>query len=98
VLPPGFTVCEPGVADTVKFGDVTVNVTVVVCVRDPLVPVIVSVKLPVGVLAAVVTVSVELPPALTDVGLNVPVALVGKPLTLKLTVPLNPFWALVLTV
>jgi hypothetical protein len=49
------------------------------------------------VLLAVVIVSVELFPTLTEVGLNVPVALAGRPLTLKLIVPVKPFTALVLT-
>ena len=65
---------------------------------EPLVPVMVRTKLPVGVLAAVVIVSVELLPALTEVGLNVPVALAGRPVTLKLTEPVKPATAAVLTV
>jgi hypothetical protein len=56
------------------------------------VPVIVSVELPVGVLAVVVTVSVELDPAPMEVGLNDAVVPVGSPLTARLTDPLNPFW------
>lgn len=47
-------------------------------------------KLPVGVVAAVVTVKVEDPEVVTDVGLKVPVAPAGNPVTLKLTVPVNP--------
>jgi hypothetical protein len=78
--------------------ELTFRVTLVVCVSPPLVPVIVSAKLPVGVVVPVTTVSVELPPTLTDVGLNVPVAFAGRPLTLRLTVPVKPFCALVLTV
>jgi hypothetical protein len=77
--------------------DVTLRVAVVVFVSEPLVPVMVKVELPVGVLLAVVIVSVELFPTLTEVGLNVPVALAGRPLTLKLIVPVKPFTALVLT-
>jgi len=76
----------------------TVSVTVVVCVKDPLVPVIVTVGLPAGVVVAVVIVSVEGVPAVIDVGLNVPVAPLGNPLTLKPTLPLNPFNAPTLTV
>jgi hypothetical protein len=78
--------------------DVTTKLTFAVTVPPVLVPLMVSVKLPVGVLEVVATVSVELFPALTDVGLNVPVAPVGRPLTLRLTVPLKPPTAVVLTV
>jgi hypothetical protein len=73
--------------------DATSRMAVVVLVSEPLVPVMVKVKLPVGVLLAVVTVSVELPPALTEVGLKLPVALAGNPLTLKLTAAVNPLTA-----
>jgi hypothetical protein len=77
--------------------DITIRVAVVVFVSELPVPLIVKVELPVGVLLAVVIVSVALPPTLTDVGLNVPVALAGRPLTLKLIVPVKPFTAVVLT-
>jgi hypothetical protein len=77
---------------------VTVSVTVALCVSDPLLPVIVNVALPAGVLDVVFTVSVELFPGVIDVGLNVPVAPVGKPLTFRLTALLNPFSAPTLTV
>ena len=66
-------------------------------VRAPLVPVIVSVGLPVGVFEAVVTVSVELPEPGTDVGANNPVAFAGSPVTLRFTVPANPFKAPIVT-
>ena len=56
----------------------------------PLVPVMVNGKLPVGVVLAVVTVMVEEPDVVTDVGLKLTVAFAGNPLTLKLTVPVNP--------
>jgi hypothetical protein len=40
------------------------------------------------------TFKVELPePPVVDVGLKVPVVPVGKPLTLRTTVPVNPFSA-----
>ena len=42
---------------------------------------------------AVLTVSVELPEVFTEVGLKLAVAPVGSPLTLKPTVPVNPFTA-----
>src|SRR5580693_7365364 len=92
-VPPGFTENELGAPASVKFGGpVTFSVTVAVCVSEPLVPVIVSVGLPIGVLLVVVTVSVEDPAPVTDVGENDAVAPVGSPLvTLKLTAPPNPF-------
>jgi hypothetical protein len=77
--------------------DVTFSVAAAVFVTELLVPLIVKVELPVGVVLAVVIVSVELLPTLTEVGLNVPVALEGRPLTLKLIVPVNPLTAMVLT-
>jgi len=78
--------------------DVTLRVVVAVLVSEPLVPLMVRVKLPVGVLVAVAMVSVELLPALTEAGLSEAVAPAGRPLTLKLTEPVKPPIALVLTV
>jgi hypothetical protein len=71
---------------------------VVECVRLPLVPVIVSVNVPVGVLERVEIVSLEVPEPVTDVGLNEALVREGKPLTLKLTVLLNPLMAEIVTV
>lgn len=71
----------------------TTSVTVEVCTRLPLVPVIVSVYDPVGVVAAVATVKVDDPEPVTEVGLNAPVALVGNPEMLKVTAELKPFRA-----
>src|SRR3989442_208902 len=65
------------------------SVTEVVRLRAPLTPVMVSTKLPVGVVAAVVTVNVE-EFAVAGFGLKVPVAPAGNPLTLKVTPPVNP--------
>jgi hypothetical protein len=67
----------------------TAKVTVVVWVRLPLVPVIVSVEVAVGVLAAVLTFNVEELPV--GLGLKLAVAPVGRPLTLNVTWPPNPF-------
>ena len=77
-------------SDPVVPPEVTVNVTVVVWTRAPLVPVIVRVELPTGVLALVVTVMVDDPVSVTVVGLKLAVAPVGSPLALKLTTPLKP--------
>jgi hypothetical protein len=81
----------PGVAVSEKLAAaVTVNVTVVVWTKVPLVPVMVRVELPTGVLALVVTVIVDDPVPVTVVGLKVAVAPVGSPLALKVTIPLKP--------
>ena len=71
-------------------GLATTSVTVVVCVRVPLVPVIVKGNVPVGVVLLVVTVIVEEPDVVTDVGLKLAPAPAGNPLALKVTVPVNP--------
>src|SRR5215470_10846431 len=81
---PAVTVCEAGDAVTEKSpttGAVTTRVTFAVCVVLPLVPVMVSGKLPVGVVLLVVTVNVE-SPDVSGLGLKEPVAPAGSPLTL----------------
>jgi hypothetical protein len=99
VPPPTVTVWEAGAAEIVKSGAaLTFKVTVVVCVSEPLVPVIVSVEAPTGVVEVVVTVSVDVPEPVTDVGLNPAVAPAGNPLRLSPTAPLNPFNAPTFTV
>jgi hypothetical protein len=67
---------------------VTIRVTEVVCCRLPLVPVIVSVNVP--VLFPALTVIVELPDVFTDVGLKLALAPPVNPLTLNVTVPAKP--------
>ena len=69
--------------------------TVVVCVSVPLTPVSVSIKLPTGVLAPVVTESVD--DAVAGFGVKLPLAPVGRPLTLKVTWPVNPPVGLIVT-
>src|SRR6516225_7989607 len=71
----------------------TTSVTVVECVRLPLVPVMVIVYVPVGVVELVATERVELPEPATEVGLKLAVVPLGSPLTLKFTVPVKPFTA-----
>jgi hypothetical protein len=78
--------------------ELVTNVTVAVCVNKPLVPVMVNVELPVGVVDVVVTVRVESVAEVIEAGLNEDVAPVGNPLTLKLTEPLNAFSAAALSV
>jgi hypothetical protein len=60
-------------------------------VSDPLVPVMVSVEVPVGVLAVVVTSNVAVPAVVIDAGVSDDVAFAGSPLAFKLTGPENPF-------
>ncbi|MBZ5509992.1 MAG: hypothetical protein LAN70_02370 [Acidobacteriia bacterium] len=72
----------------------TTSVTVVVCVRLPLTPVMVSVYEPAGVVAAsVVTERVEVDVA--GLVLKLPPAPVGRPLTLNVTAPVKPFVGLI---
>jgi len=64
----------------------------------PLVPVTANVELAAGVPLEVVTVIVEVPaPEMTD-GLKLAVVPAGSPVTTGVTVPLNPFRAVVVTV
>ena len=96
---PAVTVCEAGVADTVKSGTaVTTKVTVAVAVKLPLVPFTVRVYVPVGVDELVETFSVELPEPLTEAGENVALAPVGNPETVKPTLLLKPFDGVTVTV
>src|SRR5262249_60755416 len=84
-----------GVAVTVKSGGggcaFTTRLTVVLCVKLPLTPVIVSVDVPTGVLPVVVTVNVELPVPVTVPGEKLAVAPAGNPLALKAIEPEKPF-------
>ena len=69
-----------------------------VCVSVPLVPVTVTVAFPAGVLPLVVIVRVEVPEVVTDIGENEATAPVGKPVAVKLTAPVKPFSAPIVTV
>jgi hypothetical protein len=99
---PTITVCVPGFADIVKSGGgggaFTTKLTVVVCVKLPLTPLIVNVDVPTGVLPVVVTVNVEFPAPVTVAGEKLAVAPVGNPLALSVTTPVNPFKAPMLAV
>jgi hypothetical protein len=79
-------------------GAFTTKLTVVVCVTLPLIPVIVSVDVPTGVLPVVVTVNVELPVPVTVAGEKLAVAPAGNPLALSAMDPEKPENAVVLTV
>ena len=96
-LPPGRTDCVAGVAVRVKL--VTASVTDALCDRLLLLPVTVSVEFPPGVPDVVLTVKVAVPaPPVMVAGLKLAVAPAGNPLTLGVTVPVNPFTAATVTV
>ena len=71
-----------------KSGWVTTRVAVVVCIRLPLTPVMVSVYVPAGVVLAVVTDSEDV--EVVGLVVKVPFAPVGSPLMLNVTWPENP--------
>ncbi len=64
----------------------------------PLVPLMVSVLVPIFPLEFVVTVIVEVPEPVTEFGLKWAEARDGNPLALKLTAPVKPFTAPIVTV
>jgi hypothetical protein len=75
-----------------------IKVTEAVCERVPLVPVMVSGKVPVAALTVVVIVRVVEPEVVTLTGAKVPVAPLPRPLTLNVTVLLNPPLGVIVTV
>jgi hypothetical protein len=77
-------------------GAVTTSVTDVVCVSEPLVPVIVNGYVPAGVVALVATVNVDV--VVVGFGLNEPVAPDGRPDTPSDTEPVKPFCGFTVTV
>ena len=72
--------------------------TVVVCVTDAPVPIMVSVYVPGTVAIVVATVIVELPDVVTEAGLKDAVTPAGKPLAENVTAPVNPFDGVIVTV
>ena len=68
----------------------TINVTVALWTRPPLVPLSVRVLVLAGVLVAVDTVSVEEPDPVNDVGLKLALVPEGRPETVNVTLPLKP--------
>src|SRR5271157_983089 len=91
---PLTTVIVVGDALRVKLafaGEVTVRVTVVVCIRVPLVPVTVIVYVPVAAVEDTVKVRVELPAPVMDVGLKTAVTPVGWPDAVKVMAEPKPF-------
>jgi hypothetical protein len=101
-LLPAVIVMEAGDADTVKSGGcctgLTVNDTAAVCNRAPLVPVMVSVEVLWPMELPVLMVIVVVPEPVTVGGVKLGVAPLGKPLTLGVTVPLNPLLGVTVTV
>jgi len=78
-----------GLADSVKSGGgPTVRVTVVVCVKLPDVPVMVTVAVP--TVAELLAVSVRVLVVVVGFGLNAAVTPLGKPDAARLTLPANP--------
>ena len=89
-LLPWTTLRALGAADSVKFGGaVTVRLTVVVCVREPDVPVTVTGIGP-PIIAEVLAASANVLVVVVLEGTNVAVTPLGKPEAAKLTVPVNP--------
>src|SRR5215467_10403005 len=90
---PLLTVMLVGESEIVKSGcgaGFTIRLTVVECTRLPLVPVMVTVYVPAGVVVLVVTDMVDEPEPVTDVGLKLALAPAGNPLALRFTTPENP--------
>src|ERR1700722_3601282 len=100
-LPPCLMVKEEGEALIVKFGvpaGLTVSERVVVAIRLPEVPVMVTVAVP--VVAEPLAVSVSVLVVLVGFGLNTAVTPLGRPEAARVTLPVNPpksFTVIVLT-
>jgi hypothetical protein len=98
-LDPRVTVWEVGDAEIEKLGaGFTVKLTVVECFSPPLVPLMVTVNVPVLAVLLVVTVMVLDPEPVTELGLNFALAPEPRPLALKLTLELNPLSGVTVTV
>lgn len=90
-LPPWVTVTEVGEAEMLKFGDadeLTVSASVVVSVRLPEVPVMVTVAEP--VVAVLLAVRVIVLVEVVGLGLKEAVTPLGNPDALRVTLPENP--------
>jgi hypothetical protein len=93
VVPAARTIVRlDGVADSEKSPiTLTTSVTFADFTSEPLVPVTVKAYDPGGVAVPVDTCIVVVPGPAIDAGVNVADAPDGKPVTLKVTVPVNPF-------
>ena len=78
--------------------EVTLRLALAECASEPLVPVTLTVEVPVGVPEVVAMVSVELPEPVIVVGEKDDEAPRGKPAAAKFTVPEKPFSAVTFTV
>ena len=79
-------------AESVKLGTETDKVRAVLAVREPEVPVTVTVYCPTGtVLLAVSVITLELLVAEVGFGAKDAVTPLGRPVTARLTLPANPF-------
>jgi hypothetical protein len=96
VEPPTVTVWDEGATEIEK--SVTTRLVVAEWASVPLVPVTVSVEVAAAAVPSVVTVSVEVPLPVIVVDEKLGEAPVGKPVALKVTVPVNPFKAPMVTV
>jgi|SRR5262249_7312907 len=74
------------------------RVTLVEWLVAPLVPVMVRVRVPRVALSLTLTDSVDVPEPVTEGGVKVGVTRAPCPVTLRLTVPVNPFTAPIVTV
>ena len=84
-------------ADRLKSGAAfTVRLTVVVCVRLPDALVIVTVLVPVA--AALLAVNVRELVLVVEVGVKVAVTPLGKPDAVRATLPVKPFWGVIVIV
>ena len=82
-------------AESVKLGAETPRVRVVLAVSEPEVPVIVSVAVPEVAVLLAVSVSALVP--VVGFGAKDAVTPLGKPVTARFTLPLNPYWENTLT-
>jgi hypothetical protein len=98
VFPPALIDWISGLTFRMKLAPVTTSVAVVVSIRLPLVPEIVSGYVPGGVFEVVVMVNVEEPDPVIVSGLKLAEELEGNPTTFKSTTPAKPFVAAVVTV
>jgi hypothetical protein len=86
----------PGRKDSVKFGAVMVNPTIVVLLSVPDVPVTVTLYVPTG--AVLLALKVRELVLLVLTGLNAAVTPVGNAVAVRPTIPVKPFWPLTLIV
>ena len=80
-----------------RYFRLTWRVTTVEWLIDPLEPVIVRVKLPTFVEEVVVTLRIDVPET-RDVGLKDVLEAAGRPVTARLTLPVNPLSGVTVTV